>query len=175
MRLFAILAFCVLPLAFCAAQNTSVSWSSFGAGFGDAKFDNSKVVALVGQTAPGKSKGASDFQLSGGFLFDGMFGSPVVTVENQEEVPLTYGLSQNYPNPFNPSTNIRFEVPVKSQVTLKVYNVLGQEVRTLINDEERTAGRYEVRFDAAGLSSGVYFYRLHAGDFMATKKLLLVR
>jgi hypothetical protein len=175
MKIVTIIASSLLPVSLSLAQNTSVTWTSFGVCFGDMRFENSKVVALAGQPLLGQSRGGSNFQLSGGFLFDGMFGSPVVAVENQEELPLTYGLSQNYPNPFNPSTIIRFEVPVRSQVTLKVYNVLGQVVRTLINDEERTAGRYEVRFEAAGLSSGAYFYRLHAGDFMATKKLLILR
>jgi hypothetical protein len=89
--------------------------------------------------------------------------------------PAEYSLHQSYPNPFNPSTIIRFDIPTASTVTLKVYNVLGQEVATLINGEFREAGRYDVRFDASRLSSGVYFYRLSAGPFTSIKKMLLMK
>jgi hypothetical protein len=82
-------------------------------------------------------------------------------------------LDQNYPNPFNPSTTIKFELPVSSMVRLGVYDILGREVSVLVN-ERKSAGVYEVRLDASGLSSGVYFYRIQAGDFTQTRKLLLV-
>jgi hypothetical protein len=88
--------------------------------------------------------------------------------------PREFALSQNYPNPFNPSTTIRFELPRALRVNLDVYNTLGQEVAKLL-DEERPAGAYEVSFNAKGLASGVYFYRIRAGEFVATKKLLLVK
>jgi len=89
-------------------------------------------------------------------------------------VRLTCSLSQNYPNPFNPSTTIKFELPKASIVTLSLYDILGREVSELVN-EKKNAGWYEVKFDAAGLSSGVYFYRLRAGDFTQTKRLLLLK
>jgi YD repeat-containing protein len=89
-------------------------------------------------------------------------------------LPATYSLSQNYPNPFNPSTEIRYELPHASRVTLKVYNTLGQLVATLAN-ENKSAGAYTVQFDAGNLASGVYYYRLAAGAFNETKKLLLIR
>lgn len=92
----------------------------------------------------------------------------------EEQIPGQYSLSQNYPNPFNPSTVIRFQLPVSSFVTLKVYNLLGQEEATLVNEELRP-GNYRVNFDAAGLATGVYFYRLQAGTYTETKKLLLLR
>jgi len=89
-----------------------------------------------------------------------------------------YMLEQNYPNPFNPSTTISYQLPQNAFVTLKVYNILGREVATLVN-EEKNAGRYTVTFNAAGinssLSSGVYFYRIQAGSFTDCKKLMLVK
>jgi hypothetical protein len=83
-------------------------------------------------------------------------------------------LKQNYPNPFNPSTTIRYGLPHKSQVSLIVYNTLGQLVSQLVSGEQE-AGYHEVRFDASYLSSGMYFYRLQAGDFVQARKLLLLR
>ncbi len=103
---------------------------------------------------------------------------------NVEVVPTKFELSQNYPNPFNPSTKIRFTIPASSLnpfskgegtfVSLKVYDVLGNEVATLVN-EEKPAGVYEVTFDAAQLSSGIYFYRLTAGSFTETKKMTILK
>ena len=89
-------------------------------------------------------------------------------------VPAEYKLEQNYPNPFNPPTTIRYVLPVRSHVTISVYNTLGQKVATLV-DEGEDAGNHEVRFDGTGLASGVYFYRIHAGDFLQARKLLLIR
>lgn len=83
-------------------------------------------------------------------------------------------LEQNYPNPFNPSTTIRYGLPVRSHVTLTVFSTLGQKVATLV-DEMKDEGYHDVRFDGSGLASGVYFYRLSAGENVETKKLLIVR
>jgi hypothetical protein len=88
--------------------------------------------------------------------------------------PLTFGLEQNFPNPFNPSTIILFAIPQTEHVTLKVYDLLGREVATLVN-EARTAGNHEAFFDASNLASGVYIYRLTAGNFIATKKFTLIK
>ena len=101
----------------------------------------------------------------------------------------TYRIEQNYPNPFNPTTKIRYEIPERSFVTLKVYDVLGNEVATLVN-EEKPVGSYEVEFNGFGLPSGIYFYRLSAGDpesslptgqagpgqgFVESKKMVLMK
>ena len=100
----------------------------------------------------------------------------VVAVEGGEgaNAPVRFELSQNYPNPFNPSTSIRFGLPSRSHVTLTVFNTLGQQVATLVQGEQE-AGFHEAVFDASGLASGVYIYRLTAGDFVLSKKLVLVR
>jgi hypothetical protein len=89
-------------------------------------------------------------------------------------VPTEFGLSQNYPNPFNPSTTVKYELPKTSHVTLTVYDLLGRQVSVLVN-ERREAGVHEVRFDGSNLASGVYFYRLQAGNFVQTKKMLVVK
>lgn len=95
-------------------------------------------------------------------------------IKSNEEVGFEYKLSQNFPNPFNPSTTIQFSIPHSQFVNLKVYDVLGREVSTLVN-EEKLPGNYEVKFDGSNLPSGIYFYRLQAGSFSQTKKLLLLK
>ena len=85
-----------------------------------------------------------------------------------------YSLYQNYPNPFNPSTTITWQMPESGNVTLKIYDVLGREITTLIN-EELTVGKHETVFDASQLSSGIYFYQLKAGSFVQTKKMILIK
>ena len=97
-----------------------------------------------------------------------------VEVTRTSPVPEAYSLSQNYPNPFNPATLIQYALPASGRVTLTVYNVLGQEVRTLVNDIQG-AGRYTVTFDASSLSSGLYFYRVQSGSYTAVKKMMLVK
>lgn len=97
-----------------------------------------------------------------------------VDVNEEEGIPENYSLDQNYPNPFNPSTTIKFRLPVNSFVSLKVYNVLGKEVATLVS-EEMFAGTYEVNFNADNLSSGVYFYKLESENFVKTNKMVLVK
>jgi predicted outer membrane repeat protein len=98
---------------------------------------------------------------------------PVVGIRGNESV-VSYSLSQNFPNPFNPSTKIEFTIQKSSFVNLRVYDILGNEVETLVN-EDKPAGNYEVEFNAAKLSSGVYFYQLKAGSFIEIKKMILLR
>ncbi len=93
---------------------------------------------------------------------------------NHEEKINTYTLSQNYPNPFNPITTITYQIPQTDRVILKVYDVLGREIKTLV-DEIKQPGRYEVEFNASGLSSGIYFYRIQAGSYSETKNMILLK
>lgn len=100
---------------------------------------------------------------------------PVSVESNDEEIIVReFKLGQNYPNPFNPLTKIRFQLPSKEFVTLKIYDIIGREVKTLI-DKEMEIGRYTVDFNAQALSSGVYFYRIQAGNFIDTKKIILLK
>ncbi|MCZ6775588.1 MAG: T9SS type A sorting domain-containing protein, partial [Ignavibacteria bacterium] len=91
-----------------------------------------------------------------------------------QAIPDAVALKQNYPNPFNPSTTIEFSLPRASYVTLKVFNILGEVVASLVN-EELNVGTYTTQWNASGMASGVYLYRLHTGDFIDTKKLLLLK
>ncbi len=88
--------------------------------------------------------------------------------------PRQFTLQQNYPNPFNPETIINYELRITNYVELSVFNMLGQKVRTLVNSKQQ-AGRYTVTFDATGLASGVYYYRLTAGSFVQIRKMILIR
>jgi hypothetical protein len=100
---------------------------------------------------------------------------PTITSVTENDIALNgFRLYQNYPNPFNPSTVIGYQLPVNSQVTLKVYDVLGREVATLVN-EVKPAGEYEVKFDATDLASRVYIYKIHAGSFVQGKKMILLK
>ena len=89
-------------------------------------------------------------------------------------VILKYDLAQNYPNPYNPSTIITYSIPTSSNVIVTVYNMLGELIKTLVN-ENQEAGIYKVNFDAGSLSNGVYFYKIQAGNFASTKKMLLLK
>ena len=94
-------------------------------------------------------------------------------------MPFNFYLYQNFPNPFNPTTKIKFKIPGQARndnmmVTLKVYDILGNEITTLVN-EEKQPGTYEIEFDGVNLSNGVYFYQLTAGSFVETKKMVLLK
>jgi len=98
---------------------------------------------------------------------------PVVP-ESHEKVPASFRLTQNYPNPFNPTTTIAFDLYRPDMVTLKVYNILGREVGTLV-DGRLQAGTYQVAFDGSGLASGVYFYRLLTPSHTLTRKMVMLK
>lgn len=109
------------------------------------------------------------------YYFDDVkFGAVTSVKETQSALPTAYSLGQNYPNPFNPSTLISYSIPQNSFVTLKVYDVIGKEVATLVN-QSQSAGKYEVRFDASNLSNGVYMYSIKTDNFTSTKKMILIK
>lgn len=103
--------------------------------------------------------------------FDGSFKYSK-EIEASVKLPAQFSLDQNYPNPFNPATSISYQLPNDEKVVLKIYNILGSEVTTLVN-ENQSAGNHKVTFDASGLSSGIYFYSIQAGSFSQTRKMIL--
>lgn len=98
----------------------------------------------------------------------------VISANEEADIPEELALSKNFPNPFNKETQIRYALPEQAHVRLEVYNVLGEHVTTLVN-EQQSAGRYEVSFDASRLSSGTYLYRIEAGEFVEMKQMMLVK
>jgi hypothetical protein len=100
--------------------------------------------------------------------------TPNAVRENDGSVPTTFALEQNYPNPFNPSTTIRYALPNSAKVRLMIYDLLGREIATLVN-EEQSAGWKEVEWNASAFSSGIYFYKIHANNFNETKKMVLMK
>ncbi len=112
-----------------------------------------------------------------GCVIDGIaYGdTTTVDVENEEdELPKDFYLSQNYPNPFNPETTIKYSIPALTYVEIKVYDLLGKEIETLVN-KEQNAGTYYVEFNGNNLASGLYLYRIKAGNFMQAKKMYLLK
>jgi hypothetical protein len=111
---------------------------------------------------------------AGSAVIDGPVPDLRVLYETAATLPASYALEQNYPNPFNPSTVIRYQLPEAARVVMKLYNVVGQEMATLV-DEQQEAGFRSIAFDARDLPSGIYFYRLRAGSFTDARKMLLVK
>lgn len=103
-----------------------------------------------------------------------IIAEPSSVTQQNNEIPESFVLMQNFPNPFNPETKINFSIPVQSKVLLTVHNITGQEVARLVN-QELSAGNFSVYFYAAAMSSGAYFYRIQAGEFSQTRKMILVR
>ena len=108
---------------------------------------------------------------------DGLiFTDNIVGINNTLHIlPKEYSLFQNYPNPFNPVTVIKYDLPKNVKVTVKIYDLLGREVTTLVNNEFKNAGRYELNWNAGNYASGVYIYRIEAGDYISTKKMVLLK
>jgi hypothetical protein len=148
-------------------------------------YKTTQVGSAVNWTPPWPLPEAADMQYSNTALKTGgtdggpvgdpnWFGIVLAVRGPGSSAPQTYALSQNYPNPFNPSTKIEFAIPKTSQVQLKVYDILGQEVATLVN-ETMTVGSHAVTFDASKLASGVYLYKIVAGDYVSSKKMVLMK
>ena len=164
---------CILPTSL-EAQNATVKWFALSGGFAVTSVQSGRMLMMSeGQSFVEAASGTLNI-VESGFLVHPALRDILVSVPYREELPISFALSQNYPNPFNPTTNIRFEIPQVGFVSLKVYDLLGREVTTLLN-EKLNPGRYERSFNGKGLASGVYFYRLTAGTFTAIKKMLLLQ
>jgi hypothetical protein len=149
-------------------QNSQSSWQKIGfiSGHGNSNSPNNYSF-IDNKPLSGKSQyRLKQIDKDGAFQY-----SKTIEIGS---VILKYDLAQNYPNPFNPSTLIAYSIPKSSMVILKIYNVLGKQITTLVNENQQ-AGNYKVNFDARGLSNGVYFYKIQAGNFVEIKKMLLLK
>ena len=154
------------------STNNGTNWTAVGSGLSNGAWIHALVVSdshLFAGLSTGPPLGGV------GGVWRRSLSEMIASVSlPTAELATQFSLSQNYPNPFNPSTVIRYQLPVASNVKLAVYDILGREVSVLVN-ERRPPGVHEVKFDASNLASGAYFYRIRAGDFVSTKKLLIVK
>ena len=166
---FLILLFFISPLLM--AQN-QISISVLSNGGEKQSSTNYVLEGTTGQLGADLIT-SSSFQVLPGF-WNAYYQDVIVSVEDEDVIPTVFKLEQNYPNPFNPSTIIKFAVPERSNVSIKIYDILGSELLTLVN-EELESGLYEKVFNANGYSSGMYIYRMQAGEYISTKKMLLIK
>ena len=149
-------------------KNVSGSWNKIGFVEGNGTTNAPKSYNYVDASASGKvTYRLKQIDRDGKFEYSSVVEATVAAIK-------TFGLDQNYPNPFNPATVINYQLPMNSLVTLKVYDALGREVATLVN-ETKEAGTYSATFNGSKLSCGIYFYTLRAGNFIATKKLTMMK
>ena len=162
----------VLSFAAAASGQYQISQSVVGSGGGMTSGASWELIGTVGQPASGVVTGVSytneiGFWYQPGWILTGV-------PESGEPFPTVFSLEQNQPNPFNPVTTLRFSVPEQSRVTIRLYNVMGREVRTLV-DEDLEAGHHTMTLSGEGLPSGVYFCRMEAAGFSQTRKLILLK
>jgi hypothetical protein len=161
----------VLVLGAAADADYSIPQSVIGSGGGETSGPDNRLVGTVGQAAIGVVAGPSNIHEIGFWYQPGWI---MTDVEEGDGLPTRYWLGQNQPNPFNPVTSIRFALPNPGRVTIRLYDVAGREVRTLV-DEELPAGWHRTVLEAGGLASGIYFCRMTAGEFTDVRKLLLLK
>lgn len=157
------------------SQTPAIAFDSDGNLFGSSRLSqtiSSDFILIDTTTGIGTFIGPIGYSAVSGLVIKGSL--LISDVEESSEIPVSYKLNQNYPNPFNPSTKIKFQIPNSGLVTLKVYDILGNEMATLVN-EQKSAGVYEINFNASALSSGIYFYKLQAGNFIETRKMILLK
>ncbi len=176
-KLYYILGLMVISFPIHLNAQYKIERSVFGNGGNILSSSDINLDGTVGQTFIGTSVNTNS-ELYSGFWY---VNQTLVDVNDKNKVPNIFQLYQNYPNPFNPSTTIQYSIPSNKNssegatlVTLKIYDLLGREVETLVN-EQKLPGFYEIKFSAANLSSGVYFYRIKAANFVETKKMILLR
>jgi len=158
-----------------AQGNNKINWSVFDNGFALQNNSSTTSFSLIGQPAVGVSA-SNNNKVIMGFLSEFATRGSTTSVDDQRDnsIPLVYDLYQNYPNPFNPLTIIKFQIPKDGLVVLKIYDLLGNEVKTLLK-EQRPAGIYELNFNAGSLASGIYLYRIQVNDYICTRKMMLIK
>jgi hypothetical protein len=161
----------ILLIANAFSQN-QVPLSVFSTGGGTQTNSSYTLTGSVGLPLIGMNANTS-FGLQSGF-WQLYLQNVLLEVSDENVLPVEYKLEQNYPNPFNPSTIIKFGVPERAIVLIKIYDLLGSEVTTLVN-QELDRGWYDLTFNATGLSSGFYIYRMKAGNYISTKKMLHIK
>ena len=166
-----VLAFIIFISPVLIAQN-QITVSVLSSGGQKQSNSNYILEGTVGQVGVDLITNAN-YKIQPGF-WNVYYQDVISDVEDENILPITYTLEQNYPNPFNPSTIIRFAVPERSNVIIKIYDILGSEIITLVN-EEMERGWYEKVFEASGYASGMYIYIMQAGDYISMKKMLLVK
>jgi len=168
-----IVIFVILLFFESASAQYAIPRSVFGSGGASLSSSANKLVGTLGQPLIGTMSGTSNRHNAGFWYLQGYL---LTSVEEKpvEELPREYQLVQNYPNPFNPSTTIRFSIPHREHVTLKIFDVLGREVATLV-DTEMEAGGHTVVFDASNLSGGTYFYQLKAESVVRTQCMVFIK
>ncbi|MEE9432415.1 MAG: T9SS type A sorting domain-containing protein [Melioribacteraceae bacterium] len=173
----------MLKDAFSAGQGKGSQWYGFdvttgkildsvGIALGDSSLGGVLSPRGAAWSPDGKKMYLADFDYSTISLYD--YNSVVGVEKIEDVVPTEFSLTQNYPNPFNPTTTISFTLPEANVVSLKVFNMLGQEVATIIN-EQKAAGAYKATFDASNIASGTYVYTLKVGNFVQSKKMTLLK
>lgn len=170
-KLVLLIGLIILPLqiVFCQHQ---IPYNLISTAGGKISSSANIMIFSVGESVIGKCSNASNVGLWG---FWSVYQADVITsVDEEELLPIEYKLEQNYPNPFNPSTIIKFAVPERSNVIIKIYNITGEEIQTLVN-EEKERGWYEIKFNSNGLASGIYLYRMQAGSYISIKKMMLIK
>jgi len=164
----------ILTLAFASLGNTQTLTHkrlTVSSGGGVATFDEFTNRAVIGQVAIGESSD-SVFVTSGGFLGGG--DDWITAIFEELFLPTEFNLSQNYPNPFNPATTINYALAKPGHVRMEVYDILGRRLDVLV-DEQKEAGYHSYIWQASNVPTGVYFYRIKAGDFEKTKKMMLLK
>jgi hypothetical protein len=156
-----------------SAQTFTISKSVIGAGGLPMSGGTFSMNGTIGQPAIGPVSGGN-FTVNQGFWYT-LGPGPNVGVKPLSGSAAGYELAQNFPNPFNPSTLIRFSLPVGQKVTIRVMNLLGEEVARVLDEEWKDAGNWEVDFVAENIPSGTYVYRIEAGSFTASKKMVLMK
>jgi hypothetical protein len=169
-----IVAFIILFFTHIAAQQYEIAHSVFGSGGTVSSNNDYKLMGTLGQPLIAKTSNTDHIKHIGFWYV--VNASTVVSIDNpfNLQLPNKYILMQNYPNPFNPVTHIRFGLPKTSLVRMELYNVLGQRV-ALLMEARKPAGYHTFDFNGSRLASGIYFYRIKAGDFVKAKKMVLMK